>query len=87
MRLIPCVGCGALSERHPVVAVVSPLNVPEGVEMSVAGPHGFVAVACCAKCHAHPEQRPRPIKGHFFMAQDAAAALFHAGSNASGIGG
>jgi hypothetical protein len=34
----------------------------------------------------HPEHRVRVLKAHFFNAADAAAAIFHAGSN-SAVGG
>jgi len=82
----PCVGCGILSDAHPVVAVMLPSDVPEGVPQSIPGPNGFVAVPCCHKCWTEPDQRPRPIKGHFFLAKDAPAGIFHAGSN-SQVGG
>lgn len=86
MSLKPCVGCGVLAEQHPLVAVMNTRDVPETIERSVEGPQGFVAVACCLKCHSYPEQRQRPIKGHFFYAADAATAVFHAGSNSLGGG-
>lgn len=77
----PCVGCGILSTAHPVVAVMKPEDVPDGVPISAAGAHGFVHVPCCNGCWADPAHRVRPIKGHFFKATDATAAIHHAGSN------
>jgi len=85
-ELKSCVGCGGLSASHPVVAVLHPQDVPEGVEASIPGPQGFVAVPCCKECHENPEHRVRPIKGHFFMVKDAPTAIFHAGSNVNGGG-
>jgi hypothetical protein len=73
-----------MSASHPFVAVMQPKDVPEGVPTSIEGPRGFVAVACCKECHENSEHRVRPLKAHFFSAQDAAAAIFHAGSNTVG---
>jgi len=79
-----CVGCGILAANHPVVAVMQPADVPDGVQVSVAGPRGFVAAPCCDACFTDPAHRVRPIKGHFFPAADAAVGVYHAGSNSIG---
>lgn len=82
---VPCAGCGLLSATHPLVAVMRPYDVPEGVPTSIAGPNGYVAAAVCKECHENPAHRVRPIKGHFFFAADAPTALFHAGSNSGQV--
>lgn len=79
-----CIGCGILAPAHPVVAVMHATDVPDGVSMSAPNDRGFVATPCCAACHQDPAHRVRPIKAHFFASTDAAAAVFHAGSNAIG---
>jgi ferredoxin len=84
-----CVGCGILSDAHPVVAIMNQADVPEGVTAGQPGPYGFVAVPTCKECHENPEHRVRPIKGHFAYAKDEAAFVARAGSNVDGgkIGG
>lgn len=79
-----CVGCGILSTAHPIVAVMQPADVPDGVAVSAPNTRGFVAAPCCDACHRDPAHRVHPIKGHFFAASDAQAAVFHAGSNVLG---
>ena len=84
MSAVPCLGCGILSATHKWVAVLNPGDkdtvLPEGVPHSVPGPNGFVAFSVCDECHRNPEHRVRPIKGHFFRAEDAPTAIFHAGT-------
>lgn len=79
-----CVGCGILAEHHPIVAVMAPADVPDGVPTSAAGPRGFVAAPVCRDCHVDPAHRVRPIKGHFFDANAAAVAVYYAGSTSVG---
>jgi hypothetical protein len=79
--LLACGGCGVLAEGHPVVCVMRPEDVPEGVTQSPAGPNGFVGVPVCNKCHQEPASAPRKLKGHYFYAQDAPTGVYHAGSN------
>lgn len=88
METKQCLGCGFLSSTHPWVVVMKPddkdTTLPEGVETSLPGPNGFVAVPVCNDCHKDPAHRVRPIKGHFFAANDAPVGVYHAGSNAVG---
>jgi ferredoxin len=84
---VPCIGCGILSTSHPVVAVMQPGDVPEGIVTGAPGPHGFVDAHVCRACHVDPAHRVRPIKGHFFERAQAAAAVRAAGSNEIGMGG
>lgn len=82
-----CAGCGILSAEHPIVAVMNPSDVPEGVTASEPGPNGFVSAGVCRNCHVDPTHRVRTIKGHFFESSQAAAAVRVAGSNELGMGG
>jgi hypothetical protein len=103
MRIEKCAGCGIAarveengSGGHPVVCMMNKDDVAaldhvdETSGQSEASKRGFVHVPVCKACHENPEHRVFPLKGHFFMRDQAASALVHAGSNAittGGIGG
>lgn len=69
-----CIGCGALSLRHPMVAV--------GLDTQA---DRMRAYPVCETCWTHPEHRTTQIKGHFFTRSQERVAVAMAGS--SQIGG
>lgn len=76
-----CVGCGAQSIRHPIVAVASRGDI-EGDRI---GEHeGHAAHPVCALCWKEPTRRKQTLKAHFFGRDEMDAALEAAGSSSIG---
>lgn len=77
-----CVGCGAVVERHPIVAVAA-LGDVGGDQVSVQ--NGFAAHPVCLSCWRDPEHRTRQkLKAHFFERNATSKALGAIGSNTIG---
>lgn len=83
-----CAGCGHFAKvadgGHPWVAVMGRSNAEKLGFMypdDRVSARGFVNVPVCAACHQDPAHRVFPIKGAFFLRQDANAATTLAGIN------
>ena len=79
--------CGAAPAKgkHAMVVVMNVADMPDG--RKVLGRQGvFGAVPACDRCYRFPDQRPVPIKGHFFERAAAKNAIWKAGSS-SHVGG
>lgn len=81
-----CVGCGIRHQCHSVVAVMREEEAEAigAVPISAPNQHGFVQVPVCAACHADPAHRVTPIKGHFFLREQAPFGHKAASQNLSG---
>lgn len=72
-----CVGCGALSQRHPIAAVATRGDI-EGDRIGEHETH--TAHPVCERCWRVPTTRKQTLKAHFFARGDMDAALEMAGS-------
>jgi hypothetical protein len=76
-----CVGCGALSLRHPWVAIAARGDV-DGER--IAEHEQWVAHPVCAACHKDPSRRKQRLKAHYCPRGEEWFALAAAGSDSIG---
>lgn len=75
--------CGtepAEGKTFPMVAVLNGRDAPQD-RIPLASKGVFVALPVCHRCYHAPDQRPVPIKAHFFPRTDLKAAIWKAGSS------
>lgn len=70
MAVEPCSGCGAMSERHPIVGVARDQETGQ-----------MTAYPICHRCWVDPSHRTVTLKMHFFDASQATGAVSAADRN------